>query len=58
MEDYNWVCGNFARNIKAKNMKDACKKAIIAQIPVNTDNKEQVILWFSAMKVAKGKLPV
>lgn len=57
MEDYHWICGSSACGIKAKNMKDACKKAIIAQMPANPDKFDKVKLYFNAMKVAKGKLP-
>lgn len=55
MKDYYWISGNCAAAIKAKNMKEACKKAIYAQLPSNPDSEEAI--WFDKIKVVKGKLP-
>lgn len=57
MKDYHWICGSRASNIKAKNMKDACKKAIWAQMPQNLDEYDNKKLYFLQMQVVKGKLP-
>jgi hypothetical protein len=57
MEDYHWICGNRAGNVRAKDMKDACKKAIWAQMPENPDNYDKEKLYFGSMRVVKGKLP-
>lgn len=57
MEDYHWICGSSASGIKAKDMKDACKKAILAQMPAKPDKYDKKKLYFNAIKVVKGKLP-
>ena len=57
VKDYHWICGNHGCSIKAKNMKEACKKAILAQIPPKLDKYDKEKLYFHKMLVAKGKLP-
>ena len=57
MDYYHWICGNAAAEIKAKDMKDACKKAIWAQMPDKLDKYDKKKLYFYRMKVVKGKLP-
>jgi hypothetical protein len=54
MKDYHWICGSSAGNLRAKDMKDACKKAIWAQMPDKYDKEK---IYFHKMKVVKGKLP-
>lgn len=54
---YHWISGSSANNIKAKNMKDACIKAILDQLPAKPDKYDKEELWFNEMKVVKGKLP-
>lgn len=56
-KDYHWITGCTAGNIKAKNMKDACVKAMKAQIPAILDKYDEEKLYFNEMKVVKGKLP-
>lgn len=57
MANYHWIMGSRAGNITAKNMKEACKKAIYAQLPKKLDKHDKKKLFFNEMKVVKGKLP-
>lgn len=57
MKDYHWICGSSAGKIRAKDMKNACKKAIWAQMPEKPDKYDKEKLYFGSMKVVKGKLP-
>lgn len=57
MEDYHWIRNSCAGILKAKDMKDACKKAIWAQMPDKPDKYDKEKLYFNEMKVVKGKLP-
>lgn len=57
MKDYHWISHSCSGSMRAKNMKDACKKAILAQMPEKLDKYDKKKLYFSSMKVVKGKLP-
>lgn len=57
MKDYHWISGSIAGSIKAKDMKDACRKAFKDQIPDKLDKYDKQQLYFGRIKVVKGKLP-
>jgi len=57
MKNFHWVTNSQGGNIVAKDIKEACKKAICAQIPKKLDSIDKKVLYFDKMKVAAGKLP-
>lgn len=57
LHNYHWICGSSAGNLRAKNMVNACKSAILQQMPYKLDKYDKKKLYFGKMKVVKGKLP-